>query len=300
MRIRSTTSSCRSRSAIARAGLAVVCSLLWPSIGQAQQDSASATGPATRATTTPAAARPGPNNTGPVRPELLVQSGSIESTHDGQVIENVDVAGRIAIAHNDVVVRNFRVTAGSRPPYAIRVARTVRGVVLEDGEVSGGGSAGIRGGGFAARRLDVHDAGNDGFKPTGDVVVEDCWIHDLGRPEKAHADGVQIVSGANFVFRRNNFDMPIGIPGRNSNATFMIGSTEGPVSNLVIEDNWLNGGNYTIYVNDPGRGNGPPSGVRITDNRFGRGFRYGPIRFYRCKVDFLRNYWEDTRWPVGF
>ncbi len=38
----------------------------------------------------------------------------------------------------------------------------------------------------------MHDAGGDGFKAEGNVLIEACWIHHLGTSDGAHADGVQV------------------------------------------------------------------------------------------------------------
>ena len=43
----------------------------------------------------------------------------------------------------------------------------------------------------------------------------------------------------------------------------------------MIEDNLLDGGNYTIYVRDGGHG--PPMDVVIRGNRFGRRAVYGAL-----------------------
>ena len=42
----------------------------------------------------------------------------------------------------------------------------------------------------------------------------------------------------------------------------------------MIEGNWFNGGNYTIYLRGKGV-YGAPTSVTIRDNYFGRDYRYG-------------------------
>lgn len=45
---------------------------------------------------------------------------------------------------------------------------------------------------------------------------------------------------------------------------------------MTIEGNWLNGGNYTVYVRDKGTGH-PIDDVVITGNRFGQDYRWGLV-----------------------
>jgi hypothetical protein len=112
----------------------------------------------------------------------------------------------------------------------------------------------------------------------------------------SHADGVQIGWGGdaangryaeNFVFRGNYFDMPIPLPGTASNAALFINPYNGDqkLNNLLIEGNWLNGGNYTIYVL------GNSTNVVIRNNFFGRNYRYGVKSIYAPNV-----VWENNRW----
>jgi hypothetical protein len=98
-----------------------------------------------------------------------------------------------------------------------------------------------------------------------------------GAGEGSHADGVQCVSGDTNEFRFNNCSMPKpgtptheaypdstnppyiypGPPWR-SNACFIIHSE---CYDMWIHDNWMNGGNYTIYGN---------SSTLVENNIFGR------------------------------
>jgi hypothetical protein len=67
--------------------------------------------------------------------------------------------------------------------------------------------------------------------------------------EGSRADGNQTRGGSNVTFRYNNIYMPYpstpNYPGApyKSNAVFML---QLEISNVVVESNWLTGGNYTI------------------------------------------------------
>jgi hypothetical protein len=196
-----------------------------------------------------------------------------------------------------VTIRNFRIDASGQR-YGINVLDGHRGVVLEDGEIYGMSSAAILGVGFTARRLHVHDSSGDGIKAQGSAagptLVEYCFIEKLGSGAEAHADGNQTRGGSNTTFRYNNIYMPRpGTPNHpggpyKANATFFM---QLDISNFVIENNWLNGGGYTIYCIDDGA-----SGVSVRNNIFGRDYDFG-ILSGDC-AEWSGNVWEDTGNPI--
>ena len=242
--------------------------------------------------------KPGPHNTGPSDPSLLVPSGTITADVDGMVIENVDVNGIIRIEADNVTIRNFRINAGGNS-YGIHCTfGTYTGTVMEDGEIHNVDSSALIGRNFTARRLNIHHSGGDGIKAEGNVLVEGCWIHHLGMNPGAHADGNQTRNGSNIVFRGNNIDMPEGLTGFRTNAAFIIQDETGPVSNFLIEGNWLNGGNYTIMLANEQYGG--PSNITILNNRFGRDYRYGTLTLDGLSVVASGNVWDDTGAPMSW
>jgi len=243
--------------------------------------------------------RPWADNTGPIDETTLAPSGSLTITTDGAVLENLDIAGTVEIDADNVTLRNFRIDGGDTS-YGISIKSGHGGILIEDGEIFDIHSAAILAySDFTARRLHIHDSGADGLKVqggSGPTVVEYSFIEKLGRNPTAHADGNQTRGGSNIAFRYNNIYMPApGTPNHpgepyKSNATFML---ELDVSNFVIENNWLNGGNYTIYC--PGKG-----GVSVRSNIFGRdngGLADGKddlrLRAGSCD-EWSNNRWEDT------
>ena len=141
------------------------------------------------------------------------------------------------------------------------------------------------------------------------LVVEECVGTQLcsEREADAHADGVQMRGGKHCVFKGNNFDMPSpGTPGfyggdYKSNSPFMLDAATGPTDNILIEGNWLNGGNYTVYSVDTG-GTGCPTNVRVINNQFGRDNGGWPDRVEArirtgCFAQWSGNVWEDNGQP---
>src|SRR5690606_6660981 len=142
------------------------------------------------------------------------------------------------------------------------------GLLIEDCELINVSSAGVYGGNFTMRRTQIHESDGDAVKPTTNCLIEQCWFYNLGRGAGAHADGVQSRhGGTNMTFRYNNYDMPITAPSPcKSNAAVMLEPDGGPLTNVLIEYNWMNGGNYTIDSSGD---------TTIRSNRFGRDYRYG-------------------------
>ena len=249
-----------------------------------------------QAPTTAPADRPGPANTGPHG--SLKPSNSILAMQPGQVISDVDIAGTIQIKAANVIIRNFRLNANDAP-YAIRVFADAS-VTLEDGEITKAAEAAVYGNDWTCRRLNIHHMGADGLKGGGNNRLEDCWIHHLGMTKGAHADGVQIDNGSHFVFRHNNFDLPwwdeLPVPGQTqkqvfrANSVFFINGWVGDIDDVVIENNWLNGGNYTIYALKQ-------TNTHVHNNRMGRDAQYGLLN--GKNVDWGDNVWEDTGKSAG-
>jgi hypothetical protein len=249
--------------------------------------------------------KPGPNNTGPTAPELLVPSGSITVREDGAVIENVFVSGTINVEAADVTIRNFRIdgggdSSGGGASYGINVKSDARNVLIEDGEIFGISSSGLLGANFTARRLNIHHSGGDAIKTTGNNLVESSWVHHLGMNPGAHADGNQTRSGSNITFRGNFFDMPIpesaAGPGApfNSNAASINQAAIGDISNMEFDSNWMNGGNYTLYI--VAQYGFSFIGCTVINNRFGRDYRFGVLSTNGDIEDlfFSGNVWDDT------
>jgi hypothetical protein len=136
----------------------------------------------------------------------------------------------------------------------------------------------------------------DGLGIGNDVQVVDSYIHGLVNCSDCHVDGVQSTSGVNIVLRHNTIENSF-----TQTSCIMLGNEFGPLRNVLIEDNLLNGGGYTIY------GGGSDSNVdhiRIINNRFRRapngffsdGGHYGPVAYFgnRPGNKWSGNVWDDN------
>jgi hypothetical protein len=226
-----------------------------------------------------------------------VASGPVTSTRDGQVIENLDVRGTITVRNNNVTIRNVRVDGGGAA-YAISYPDGVSGLVVEDSEIFNFGTASIGGNvdGYTARRLDVHHSGGDGFKAGTGTSIESCWVHFLGTAAGAHADGVQVSDGSRVVIRGNFFDMPVGVAGTNSNAAVFVAPDFGAIDDVLVEGNWMDGGNYTVFsaAKTGHAWSAWATNLVVRDNLIGRDYNYGPVSVGGPSTTWTNNRWWDT------
>jgi hypothetical protein len=237
---------------------------------------------------------PDATNTGPTNPSILVPSGSITVTTNGAIIQNVAVTGGINIEANNVTIRNFVIYPSGVD--AIRIYPGFSNALVEDGEIAGSGTTdtdGIDFANYTALRLNVHNL-TDGFKANGNATIEDCYIHDLNailvNGSYTHNDGIQDDGGNNIVVEHNNIQRA-GV----GNSCLQIKCDLGGIDNFLIENNLLNGGNYSIYVNTGA--DGTPTNVTIADNLFGRNYIYG-LSSLQGSVVWTNNEWDDTNLPA--
>lgn len=265
--------------------------------------SLAADGPEAARTARVAADRPGPENTGLSDRSLLrTPEDGATVEQDGATIENRHFTGTVHVKADDVTFRNCFFELPVRedgPAYGLRASykrddgTRYAGLVVEDCEFTGGRSCGIWGSNLTIRRCHFHDIGGDAVKMHArNLTMTDCYVARLGTLEGAHADGVQVRKGDNVVLRGNFFDMPIGVEGTRSNACVFLQSAEGPVTNVLIEGNWFNGGNYTIHA-DAG-----VTGLVVRGNRFGRDCRYGVKNLNGAEVRWEGNRWMESGEPI--
>ncbi|WP_337059250.1 hypothetical protein [Kineococcus sp. G2] len=218
---------------------------------------------------------PGPHDTGVPLGEELEPSGSLTITEDGRVVENLDIDGCVSIKADDVVLRNVRIRCGQQQR-AIVIEGSDRNLLVEDSEIDGLGSTLVAVGwsDYTLRRVEVHDV-VDGPRLGSDVTVEDSWVHDMVRVGDSHSDALQSNGGSGIVVRGNTLVPTDTSTGDVLNAAVQLGAENdsGELSDVLIEGNYLDGGNYSVNV----RGDEGVSGVVLRDNVFGGGARYGPV-----------------------
>jgi hypothetical protein len=240
--------------------------------------------------------KPDATNTGPNNPGILSPANAPPSTitQDGATYENFTATGSITINADNVTLRNF-ILDGNGSLYTLNVLPGSTGFTAEHGEIFDGLSTVVydQGTNNTFRYLYVHESGGDAFKCHGPgVLLEYNFIEKLGTAPGAHADGVQNPAGVgNQTYRYNNCYIPArgpNYPGSpyTSNACW-IGNPGSSYPNLLMENNWLNGGAYTVYCS---------TGMIVRDNLFGRDYTFGPMagNVGDSCTEFSGNLWEDT------
>ncbi len=231
-------------------------------------------------------ARPGPDGSGqPAQPRRvphrrptpaprstnLAASGSKTITQNGAVVENLRINGTLTIQANDVTIRNVFIE--NTDTYPIR-ATEASNLLVEDTEIDGNGEGNVAvyGGSYTLRRVDIHDT-LDGPRIEGDnVLIENSFIHDLHRVPDGHHDIIQIRNGNNIQIRNNTLTAFNARTNDPMNAAIQIGGLNGPLSGLVVENNYMDGGNYTVNAAKNGA-----SLAIFRNNTLGDNARYGPL-----------------------
>jgi hypothetical protein len=217
----------------------------------------------------------------------------------GQVIDRLDITGRLFVDHDNVKVKCTRVwrmttNDGAGLQMWLSTLGDPRGVPE--------GSA-LKSSDYTLRRVEIVGT-IDGLKAEGNVDVRDSYIHDLYRTDDAtqdsgttHNDGVQIGRGADMVFKHNTLHMwsfadgeragthlfkaPYGDGEGYMTSAFLINEAQGPITRVLIEDNLIRG-RTSKYIH-------AISGtrVRIINNKIGRENRDYPNVFAVRKEDIV-------------
>ncbi len=241
---------------------------------------------------------PDSDSTGvPSSTSLTVVAGWVSATVPGQVLEGLDIRGCVRVKASNVIIRRSRVTCDGTD-YAIGQVNGATGLLVEDVEIDGGGLtvASICCGDYTARRVNTYNS-EDGPRVGSRTTIEDSYIHHLKRRVDSHNDALQTTGGSDIIIRHNNLQAYNPTTNDPFNAAIMLGSTTAPsLSRVLIEDNLLNGGNYTVNF----RADTVADNVVVRSNYFQRDYRYGPVlRPDVAGVTWATsNIWLDSRLSV--
>ena len=181
-------------------------------------------------------------------------------------------------AVDNITFRNFYINSDSW--YAINIVayngnKYPENTLITDGEIVGSKSAAINGSNVTIRRLYIHDYNGDAMKMGSNQVIERNYIGPGGLASGAHADGIQLYTGAsNVIVRGNRFDMiALNTPSYKANANLFLVLEKDTANSIKVTNNWLNGGGYTTYI-------GHKNDVSITNltyayNKLGNGYKFG-------------------------
>jgi hypothetical protein len=234
---------------------------------------------------------PDTTNTGVPQGVALKASGSVVVKRDGTVIDARSVDGTIDVYANDVTISRTIVRSGSYFP--IRQHPGFHGLRVVDTEIAGaaGCQSAIASDHYTALRVNAHGC-EDGLEADGDVTVRDSLIHGLRVTATSHNDGVQMLSGSRVVIEHNTITQPLP-----STSAVNLTSDAGPISEVSVRDNLLDGGAYTVYSRRGGSRFPAPTQITFAANRFSRSHLYGPLSTDGA-VAWTGNVWDDTGTPM--
>lgn len=220
-----------------------------------------------RATCGGAGRFPDADCTGPTG-QLKPYTGTMEFRTAGQVVRDVEIrTSGMYVGANNVTFRNVRIvyTGSLNGTFTVvNVPPGVRGVVFEDCEIDGQHrvARAIKAiEGAIVRRCEIHRTGN-GVEVATNFTVEDCYLHDIVTPagQDWHADGIQSAESVSNITVRHN---TILLTGGETGAINIIGGAADTISNVLVENNLMAGGGYTVYA-----GAGKVVNYRVVNNRF--------------------------------
>jgi len=214
----------------------------------------------------------------PAGTQLTKYNGTLVVTTPGAVIEGLNITGGVIIQAPNVTIKNCVITSNQWYVVLFDWSTDSSNGTIENCEVYGSGNNiapgnhGIVGGDLVIGN-NVHDV-EQGLAPDSGSTIQGNYIHDLNNPQSdPHYDGILILGNrSNITITGNTI-----INQHTQTDAIMIQNPQGPVSNIIIDNNKLIGGGYTVY-SDASHGGGKITGVQITNNHIGGGL-YAPVYF---------------------
>lgn len=249
----------------------------------------------------PLPAYPSASCTGvPAGTSLTVVNGDMTISAANTVIENKDIRGCVDVNASGVIIRKSKIAADCF--YVVyRHSSSGTALLIEDSEVTcnNNNGTGIGDTGITVRRVNIHGCEN-GFDLDGDIIIQDSFIHDLTQTgSDPHTDGIQITPvGHNITIQHNTI---YGFSG-SINGTSAIIQPDAAITNIVIKENLVAGGAYTIYCRATGSYG---STFQLINNHFSTVYgpnvgEYGPWTDCEDESNVSGNVYHESGQPVPF
>jgi hypothetical protein len=266
--------------------------------------------------------------------DLTPYIGSLITTADNQIIEFLDITGNIVVKHNNVTIRYCRVHNIQTSPTLIAGEAVVDGnqslivngdrvwlannTLLSYCEIIGSTDANLNdqtgiglggGSGLDVQYCTFRDL-SDAILPGDEASVTHNVVYDMKVANGSHSDCLQITDGNNILVQDNvlisltpNATLTLGGDGvtrvqkeEHGNAAIQLGAQTGTFLNVIINHNYMSGGNYTINSNNSGEATYGNMTGAYTNNVFTGLFFRGTVGNYGSGMTFDNtNVWETTR-----
>lgn len=208
---------------------------------------------------------PGPNNTGATSSTTTLNGNQVFTTTGAKIV-NTRINGCVEVRAANVTLQNVYINAPASCFWVLNNFST--GLQVIDSTITGNGGNGtcVGSSGLSLLRVELTGCEN-GLNVSGTTTVTDSWIHDLTTANGAHTDGAQFNQGASSILFQHN-TIAVAAPGGTS---AIISWDEGGAqnTNVMIANNLLSGGTYTLYCPRQNTTN-----YRVVNNRFGT-FEFG-------------------------
>ena len=202
----------------------------------------------------------------------LAPASSNGITESG-IYTGLHFTGAVAIMASDVTLSNCLVTNVNADYWGIVTRGRLSNIVIENCEIAGAGLSGKLGAygvyiyddcEVTIRACNIHDCGSSVAITDGRITIKDCYFHDFNSGDGTHYNGIQF-NGSGSPNIALNIQHNYIHNQRTWTDCIMIDNQFGPVSNVVINNNILIGGAYTLYV-DGNFNTNPITNVVITNN----------------------------------
>jgi hypothetical protein len=235
-----------------------------------------------------------PLSAGPLR-----KVDRLTATKAGTYYSHLDISNCADIEADNITITQSVIHCRRSAP-AVYVHAGTKNLTLDQVEIDGGGKTNACVGydGFTMFRSNLHDC-VDGVDFGSDVTVQHCFIHDLARNKGTHNDALQTVGGSDDIIKDNTLEAYRADTGDLMNSAIQTGHLKGDLTNVLVEHNFMDGGNYTVNAGSTSRSGHTISGYVFKDNVFGRHSRYGPVQAIGDGTVFdASNVWSDDGKPV--
>lgn len=214
-----------------------------------------------------------------IDPATLRPASALPPLSSGMVVEGYHLHPQFRVSVPDVTLRDCLVDGGAPGEQGMGVLANAPGLALEYCTLAGWSSALVAYDNYSLYRCEVTGFSDDGLKLGTGVHIVESWVHDCHPATGSHADGAQqqnLVGPAGSSIERCVVDMG---PAIGNAALFLcpdLGGTGG--GDILIADNFLAGGNYTLQVRDGADGRYHQRTYRVLRNTVKTGsWRYGPV-----------------------
>jgi len=285
---------------VTAAGPTVTQTVTATASSTASISSAASSSPSPSPSPTLSSGFPNASNTGVPAGTVLTKRGSLTVTQPNTVIDSMEIDGCLTIGStaNNVTVKNSLIRSKDCT-WNIDDTAGATGLKVIDSEIDGlggtTGDAGIHGYGYTLTRVNIHGTG-DGLKVgTGDVI-QDSYIHDLAITSSSHNDGIQCLGTTSLTINHNTIIVKAGA----TSAIILSTGSADDMRNIMISNNLLGGGAYTVYGGYQAGKDvlSRVSNIQILNNQFttqifpNSGY-WGPLTSTSSPVIVSGNVWAD-------